>query len=381
MKGLWALVQDVAVPVALGTVIIVAAVLRGGRSDGAVALALSIGLAAALGTRRRAPGWTLALCGTLFLILISVDAAAAPTAVLAPALALFSLALTRGRGEQLLAGLAAVVAVIVAGALRGRHPGVAETFGHIALVGIPLLAAETLRTRRSYVAVLLDRLALADQRREQEARRRVEAERLRIARDLHDVVAHTLTAITVQAGVAGELLERQPEHARGALAAIEESSRDAIGELRAILGVLRDREDPGAPTTPAPGLGDLGELLARARDNGLEADLLVIGPRPDHISDAVSLAAFRIVQESLTNARRHAAGAPVRVRLTFADQLEVTVENPAGVGLDPGSAANNGVGVIGMTERAEAVGGTLRATALATGFRVSARLPYTLPAP
>jgi signal transduction histidine kinase len=250
------------------------------------------------------------------------------------------------------------------------------TLAHVALVAVPLLAAEALRNHRSYVALLLERLTLAERTREDEARRRVEQERLRIARDLHDVVAHTLTTINVQSGVAAHLLDRQPEHAHAALAVIEEASRDALGELRAMVGVLRDRDDNGAPLEPAPTVEAVEQLVHRARGAGLGVSLAVSGERPRRLSDAVEVAAFRIVQESLTNVTRHASDASASVRLSFGpDRLVVVIEN------DGGARSNGegmGVGIVGMKERAGAVGGALHASPFPGGFRVAAELPYRL---
>jgi signal transduction histidine kinase len=365
---------DGVVPLAVGAVITAGGVLRGGDPE-PWALVVGLGAAAALLARRRAPGWTLALSGGLTLLLLHIDPTAGVAAVIAPAVALYSLALRRGRASQLLAAVAAVAAVIVADTLHAGSPTLLQTLGHVLLVAIPLLAAEAHRTRNAYVSLLRERLELAERTREQEAERRADQERMRIARDLHDLVAHTLTTINVQAATAAELLDRNPAHARTALETIEDASRDAIGELRAILGVLRDGEDD-APLAPAPGLGAVPELVRRTREGGLDVELDVVGDRPWRVPDAVSLAAYRIVQESLTNARRHAAGAPVSVRLSFEPgRLTVTVENAAGRSTNGiGSAA--GVGIIGMTERACAVGGTLRARPLPSGFRVDASLPY-----
>jgi signal transduction histidine kinase len=297
-------------------------------------------------------------------------------AVIAPAVALYSLALRRGPVSQVLAAIAAVAAVILADALHAGSPTMLRTLGHVLLVAIPLLAADVHRTRHAYVALLRERLELAERTREQEARRRAEQERMRIARDLHDVVAHTLTTINVQAATAAELLDRNPAHARAALETIEDASRDAIGELRAILGVLRNGDDGDAPLTPAPGVDEVADLVSRAREEGVDVDIDVVGEQPERVPDAVSVAAFRIVQESLTNARRHAAGAPVRVQLSFEPRgLALAVEN--GVGSRAiGNGTTGGVGIVGMTERATAVGGTLRAGRLPGGFRVDAQLPY-----
>jgi signal transduction histidine kinase len=367
---------DAVVPLVVGAVIALGGVLRAGGNARPLALAVGIAAAATLVARRRAPGWTLAVSGALTLILVHIDASAGATAVLAPAVALYSLALRRGRAARMLAAVAAVAAVVLADMLHAGSPDLLHTLAHVLLVAIPLLVAEVHRTRHAYIALLRERLELAERTREQEASRRAEQERMRIARDLHDVVAHTLTTINVQAATAAELLGRDPGHAKAALETIEDASRDAIGELRAILGVLRDGEDRDAPLTPAPGVDDVAGLVRRAREEGVDARIDVVGAQPEHVPDAVSLAAFRIVQESLTNARRHAAGAPVRVRLAFApDGLAVAVENGAGTTANR-NGTTPGVGIVGMTERAAAVGGTLRAGRLPGGFRVDAELPY-----
>jgi signal transduction histidine kinase len=196
---------------------------------------------------------------------------------------------------------------------------------------------------------------------------------MQIARELHDVVAHTLTAINVQAAAAAER-SREGE-ARGALERIEQASHSAIGELRAILGVLRTGEEVGAPRTPVPGLDSIPELIAHAREDGLDVAVEMSGEPSAGLSDAVSLAAYRIIQESLTNARRHAPGAPVRVALRFeGDRMALAVENPDGAEARNGNGP--GVGIRGMTERATAVGGTVEAEPVAGGFRVRAELPY-----
>ena len=204
-------------------------------------------------------------------------------------------------------------------------------------------------------------------------------ERLRIARDLHDVMAHTLTTINVQAATAAQLLDSNPAHARTALETIEDASRDAINELRAVLGVLREGADADAPLAPAPGLDRLPDLVARAREEGVEVDLEVSGERPTRLPDAVSLAAFRIAQESLTNARRHAAGADVRIALAFEPgTLGLVVENGTAI-VAAVNGTSAGVGIMGMRERAVTVGGTFEARPVGGGFRVEARLPYARP--
>jgi signal transduction histidine kinase len=299
--------------------------------------------------------------------------------VIAPAIALYSLALSRGGVQLVAAVVAAAAAVMVADVfLAGHNPHALtlQTAAHVALIAVPVLAAEALRNRRSYIQLLVERLELAERTREEEAQRRAEQERLRIARELHDVVAHTLTTINVQAGVAAHLADREPGRAGSALAAIEAASHDALDELRAILGVLREEDGAEVPLEPAPGLDGLVSLVDRFREAGGEIELEVAGEQPEWIPDAVQLAAFRIVQESLTNATRHAPGAAARVRLAYeSDRLCVGIESNSGRERN-GNGRGHGVGIAGMRERAGALGGTLEAGPCPRGFKVTAELPY-----
>lgn len=370
-------VVDAAVPALVAAAIVVGELLHGGASARPVPVVLGICAAAALAGRRRWPVWTLGVSGVVVAALFHIDEAAAAVAVLAPAVALYSVALRRGRLQQAAAGVLAITAVIVADVIHAGRPTVTQTFLHVLLVAVPLLAAEAMRTHRANVRLLVERLELAEQAREQEAERRAEQERLRIARDLHDVVAHTLTEINVTAAAAIETAGAGRSHA--ALEQIERASHDAIGELRGILGVLRGSSSDGAATrSPSPGVDDIDELVDRARDGGLDVRLDVQGVRPPRISSATSLAAYRIVQESLTNVRRHAPAARTTVALCFdAAELTVTVDNgPGNGGADVAASRTGGVGIVGMRERAGVVGGLLVAEAMDSGFRVRAELPY-----
>jgi signal transduction histidine kinase len=366
---------DLVVPLLVAAVITVGGVAHAGDVR-PVPLILGCAAGLSLFGRRRMPGATLALSGGLTLALLHLEPAVGATAVIAPAVALYSLALHKGTRTRVIAAVAAVAAIVLADALHSGGPTMLQTLGHILLVAIPLLFADVHRVRHANVALLQERLELAERTREYEAERRAEQERLRIARDLHDVIAHTLTTINVQASTAAELIDRNPGHARDALETIEDASRDAIDELRAILGVLRGQEDGDAPLRPAPGLDDVPELVRRTRDDGVDVRVAVVGDRPQRLPDAVSLAAYRIVQESLTNARRHAAGTAVHVTLSFEpDRLALAIENGEGTSGES-NGRGPGVGIMGMTERAAAVGGTVTARPLASGFRVDADLPY-----
>ncbi|MEU4804880.1 sensor histidine kinase [Actinosynnema sp. NPDC023587] len=213
---------------------------------------------------------------------------------------------------------------------------------------------------------------------EQNTRGAIVAERIRIARDLHDVVAHHVSVMGVQAGAARRVLERDPELARSALQTVEETARTAIGELRGLLGVLRaepdEQPDPAGGETSSPGLEQLPELAARARSTGLDVDHGVFGdPRP--VPEAVALSAYRVVQESLTNVVKHASARRADVRVRFLEtSLEVEVADD-GRGRS-GAPGRGGFGLVGMRERVAVHGGRLEAgPRRGGGYRVRAWFP------
>jgi signal transduction histidine kinase len=367
-------VLDAAMPLLVAAVITGAILLQ---TDGrAWLLALGVPAGLVLFLRHRAPTVTLVVSAALAIAILPFDHAAGAITAIAPAAALYAFALARRRWHLVIATIVAVVAVIMTDVLlAGGRPHTAQTAVHVILIATPILAAEALRNRRSYVQVLLERLQLAERTREEEAQRRVEQERVRIARDVHDIVAHSLTSINVQAGVALHLLKRKPDSAKDALTTIQTVSHDALDELRGVLGVLRDSEAEQAPLKPIPGLQDLKDLVAQASLSGLAVTLETEGDEPEQIPETAQLAAYRIVQESLTNARRHAPGREVLVRLGFEpDRLRVTVENDEAAGPSPSEAY--GVGIRGMRERAAALGGTFEAGSRDGRFRVRAELPF-----
>jgi signal transduction histidine kinase len=210
---------------------------------------------------------------------------------------------------------------------------------------------------------------------EEQARRAVDAERLRIARELHDVVAHTMATINVQAGVAAHVIDQQPDQAREALGAIKAASGEAMRELRGILNVLR-QADERDPTAPAPRLAQLDGLIEGTTRAGLPTTLVLDGEATP-LPPTVDLAAYRIVQESLTNALRYAGPTTATVTLSYGGEELVLEIADRGRGPREGDPAQGGGhGIPGMRERAEAAGGTLEAGPRdGGGFRVRARLP------
>jgi signal transduction histidine kinase len=258
-------------------------------------------------------------------------------------------------------------------------PSLVAALGLLAWFIVLATVAEVVRGRR-------DRRIEAARATEEEARRRAGEERLRIARELHDVLAHNISLINVQAGVALHLIEEKPEQARTALTAIKAASKEALGELRSVLEVLRHGDD-APPRAPTAGLDDLDRLVSGATAAGIDVRVITEGtPRP--LPASVDLAAFRIVQEALTNVTRHAGQATATISLTYGDdRLTVQVEDdgrgasPSSNGLGPsgllsGGHRGSGNGIRGMKERAAALGGALEAGPKpGGGFRVTASLP------
>jgi len=249
-----------------------------------------------------------------------------------------------------------------------------RNLGLIAWVGLGVAVGDAMRSRRAYVATIEERARRAEQTREEEAGRQVAEERLRIARELHDVVAHHIALINVQAGVAGHFLREKPDAAEEALGYVRLASRTALSELGTLLGVLRQSGDAVAPTEPAPGLARLDTLVESFVQAGLRIDLTTSG-RARPASAAVDLAAYRIVQESLTNAHKYGSGT-VTVHVDHRpDTLHIEVGNHVPHGM-AAPATSTGHGLVGMRERAASVGGKLRAGPRPDGmFEVCAVLP------
>jgi signal transduction histidine kinase len=337
--------------------------------------------------------------------------------------ALYTVALTSDRRTTRVVAFAVVPANVVAIALFSNHGVFAvETLKNFGLALLPLAIGSAKRDHRAYIAAIEERADRAERTREEEALRRVGQERLRIARELHDVVAHAMVAINVQAGVATHLMDRRPESARGALEQIKRVSGEALTDLRATLGVLRQDDDSPAPTRPAQGLDALEELADGMRAAGVEVAIEVSGDRCA-VPSAIASALFRTIQEALTNVLRHSASRAATVRVEVCDgsaRVEIlddgpsrrdqadagAVAAPAGANGHAKAAANGapangkpatvatrrrpgwangsateqvegtGNGLRGMRERIAAVGGVVEAGPRSDGgWRVHALLP------
>ena len=249
---------------------------------------------------------------------------------------------------------------------KGPEPWGQEWFITAVVVAV-VAVSELVRVRREQLAKVRAERAAAE-------RRRADEERLRIARELHDVLAHSISVINVQAGVGLALLDDDPEQARAALTTIKSASKEALGEVRQVLDTLRTPGD--APRSPAPGLDRLPELTEQARGAGLTVDVTTEGRRAA-LPPGVDLAAFRIVQEALTNIVRHSGSRTARVLLRYAPgTLEIRVDDDGPATSGTGEPSGSGNGLIGMRERAAALGGTVEAGPRPDGgFRVAARVP------
>ncbi|MFI6395084.1 sensor histidine kinase [Nonomuraea sp. NPDC050540] len=283
-----------------------------------------------------------------------------------------------GRRSLVIAGAGITVLTVVwlaAAADIEPRAAIGWVFFRIGASVMSAALGESVRSRRVIAAEAQQRAERAERTREEEARARVDAERLRIAREVHDTVAHAVAIINVQSGVSAHVLDRRPEVAREALRVIEQTSSRALGEMRAILGVLRGDDGDHDGRAPYPGLGQIGELAAKARAAGLDLELEEISPAVP-VPSAVSGAAYRILQESITNVIRHAGPTRVTVALTAgAEALEVRVRDE-GRRAVAGPDGGPGRGILGMRERCLLLGGELEAGPLpGGGFEVHARLP------
>jgi signal transduction histidine kinase len=322
--------------------------------------------AAGIGLRRRHPLPGLALVAVAAVV---VSAGSHFTGLL-PYLTMLALyaAAAYGNRRPAIAGLVLVVGSFIA--LRGvgvPDLAVMDVATSAAVCAAAVAVGDAVRQRRAHQR---DLLAAADARAESASRQAVVEERLRIARELHDVVAHSMSLIAVQAGVGAHLLRRDPESAEQALSVIAETSRQALTQTRSVVGLLRSAGDP---QPSLPGLVSLAELVQGVRQAGLTVDVTIDGAgRP--LPALVDLAAYRVVQEALTNAVKHAPDRPVTVHITYDPEtlrLDIT-----GGGGPAGPAVTPGFGLIGLTERARSVGGSLTAEPTAGGgFRVVAELP------
>ncbi|MBA9047303.1 MULTISPECIES: sensor histidine kinase [Streptomyces] len=356
------------------------------RGSFAAAIVVSAVLCVVVALRRRFPEpmLLLALATGLAQLVLDVETTVADFALLAIAYTVATM------GTRWASRLALVASFCAAPMAQLRWPAEHSSFpGRVAIVvfqTVPFALAwvlgDSMRTRRAYFAQLEERAARLEKEREAQSKVAVAAERARIARELHDVVAHNVSVMVVQADGAAYVLDAAPDQARKALETISSTGRQALAEMRRLLGVLRTGEhQESGEYVPQPDVEQIDELVEQCRRSGLPVDFKVEGtPRP--LPSGVELTAYRIVQEALTNTRKHGGpntGASVRL-VYFDDGLGLLVEDD-GKGApqelyEEGGADGRGHGLIGMRERVGMVGGTLDAGPRpGGGFRISALLP------
>jgi signal transduction histidine kinase len=335
------------------------------RALDAVALALLAAGAAALVFRRQYPGWVLIFANGITLLYLLLDYPKGPN-FLTTLIAFFTAVMQDRRPIAWTVLAAEFVLFPWMPYLLGSEPAPtsAETFGLAGWLLVLATVAEIARIRQQRII----------RTREEETRRRAGEERLRIAHELHDVLGHHISLISVQAGVALHLMDKQPEQARVALSVIRDATKEALRELRSVLDVLRQvNEEP--PRSPSPGLTGLSDLVSRSSEAGLQVHTEVSGDLKG-LPASVDLAAFRIIQEALTNIIRHSGQTTSSVYVTCNEQeLTLRIDNEVGKE-GPRDGIGLGQGILGMQERASALGGVIEAGPRPDGgFRVFARLP------
>jgi signal transduction histidine kinase len=284
-------------------------------------------------------------------------------------------------------GLAAIIAAVSVAILISIRAPLPAGLSGLVQTELAILAAWVLgtwaRDRRRQLETAEARAGRLESEREERDRRAVAEERERIARELHDVVTHHVSVIVIQAGAAERALDRRPEDARTAIEAIDRTARQALADMRRMLGILGRASQSGSSEgsagdlAPMPGLDRLGELIDQVRAAGTPVELAVTGERRP-LDPGIELSAYRIVQEALTNALRHAPGARTRVAVGYGSSaLQIQVDDDGASGAVRGgpSTAGSGHGLIGMRERVSVFGGEFQAGPTDRGFRVTATLP------
>ena len=367
---------DLALAAALGVLIELELALSSVRDTPLLAaLLLGAVFALAMAWRSTAP---LAALGATAATAVALAVAGTPPEELASTsilVAILSFAigahLPRRRAQAGLVGVGALVAGVTA---LGPNQTVGDVIFPVVLFSGCWALGRVGRGRARLTAELQARTEQLERERVERERDAVARDRVRIARELHDVVAHSVSVMVVQAGAARSVLDRDPDASVRALGAVEATGREALTEMRRLLGILRPAGED-ADHSPQPSLDRLGALIARSRDAGLDVELHVEG-RAGPLAPGVDLSAFRLVQEGLTNALKHGGRGRARVVLRWSPEvLEVEVANRVADGPAAHGLTSGGQGLIGMRERVALCGGELRAGPIGRGFVVRARLP------
>ncbi|HET9416600.1 MAG TPA: histidine kinase [Candidatus Limnocylindria bacterium] len=370
------LLIDVAIAVGL-TILALFALFAGAPDlgpEGVANVALLLLQSAPLAVRRLFPIPVFVIVfGALVLQMIILPAGAELRSGAGPLLALYTLGerLERRVALPLVAAALVVIGVLFVG--RTELPeGLQALIQTELFFGAAWFIGDSVRIRRLYTRSVEQTAELLEREREERARRAVREERERIAREMHDAVTHHVSVIVIQAGGALRALDRRPQDAREALDAIDHTGRQALTDMRRMLGILGETESQ----EPMPGLDRLGDLLEQVRSAGLAVELAIEGDRRP-LDPGLELSAYRIIQEGLTNALKHTGGGRARVTVMYeSGSLGITVDDERGRGAqEPLEPAHHGRGLVGMRERVAMFGGSFEAAPTTRGFRVHARLP------
>lgn len=349
------------------------------------AFVLVLAPAVLLPFRRRWP--VLVLVATLAIYgATALTGTLSPGVVLAAAIAMYSVATQSTRRRAIITAACAVLGI----ALLSLFAALGTVFDPRAIqfavtLAFAAAAGDATRSRREYIIAITERAERAEQSREAEARRRVTEERLRIARDLHDAVAHQISVISLSAGVASTSLRSSPERAEDALLTIRGAARSVLAEIGDLLAVLRADDAPGATAAPQPGLERLDALVESFAEAGLQVNVRSEG-QMQHVAGATSLVAYRVIQEALTNAHKHGAENRAHVLLALTDtELSVIVTNPVSGPVAKETSdhttdghdarASGGLGLLGLRERVASVRGSVTTGTAAGGYRVAVTIP------
>lgn len=321
--------------------------------------------------RRR---WPIPVFGAAFLfVIVSILIGFPPLgAGIAVTIAAYAVAYrVRRRTALFIAAAAVLVILVLSFAVTGWSSFDTRVFQIAAGIAIAAALGDSARSRREYLSAAEDRAERAERTREAEAEARVAEERLRIARDLHDTVAHQISVISLNAGVASGALRGDPEKAEASLHSIRSASRGALAEIGDLLRYLRAEEPDSAPQ---PGFEQVEELVQRMSASGMAIELQVVGD-PGRVGETAGLTVYRVLQEALTNAHKHGAEQRASARIEIGDDAaQLRVENPSAEG-DTLDTASNGLGLVGIRERVSALGGRVATTEQEGLFVLDAWIP------
>jgi len=285
-------------------------------------------------------------------------------------IALYTLAAAPTRRATWVVGLTSIVAITLAIAVAGNYPEFGDSAARVVFLVAAWLFGDSLGSRRAYVREIEEKAERLERERDSDTRRVVAEEQARIARELHDVVAHALSVIVVQAGAAEEVFQVDPTRAEAPIRAIDTAARAALADLRRVLGILQE----DAAYEPQPGLERLDGLISQVRATGLQVELEIEGvERP--VPTTVDLSAYRIIQEALTNTIKHAQAEHARVSVRYGDDLQLEIRDD---GRGAMHSSDAGHGLTGMRQRAAMLGGSVEAKSSPSGgYRVTATLPLS----